>query len=216
MNGEKSTNRFEPTEVVFPKEKLMKYGVSCIFTIEKDGKTFLVLTTSPSEDLTQKKHERSDSFFQKALTGWRKGPVPLVAGMLSFPGGRVEDGDENFYAAVIREIWEETGLAISQDNLRSVFSRTITEQSIKRSQTSPDREGTTEYDVSIFTHSLNDSELSQLRERMALEGRQVEVLLPEDALAQQDRLRPTAIEAIKSYCVDQRIRSGELVTDILM
>jgi 8-oxo-dGTP diphosphatase len=56
-----------------------------------------------------------------------RGKPPLV-GYWSFPGGVVETG-ERLEDALVREVWEETGLNITAESIAAVFERIIPDQS---------------------------------------------------------------------------------------
>lgn len=71
-------------------------------------------------------------FDQERVLLVERGRPPLV-GEWSLPGGGVEAG-ERLEAAIIREVFEETGLNVSADSLALVFERIM-----------PDREGQCEY-----------------------------------------------------------------------
>jgi 8-oxo-dGTP diphosphatase len=56
----------------------------------------------------------------------QRGQEPLQ-GYWSLPGGGVETG-ERLEDAVIREVWEETGLQVSADSIATVFERIIPDE----------------------------------------------------------------------------------------
>jgi len=49
---------------------------------------------------------------------------PPLAGLWSLPGGGVETG-ERLEEAVVREVWEETGLRVTADSIATIFERII-------------------------------------------------------------------------------------------
>lgn len=193
-------------ETVPPKELVSrKVGVVCILTTEIKGETKLVLTTLPSEDYESQTKEEVFYNYNDVWGKPKSGLMPLVRGMLCFPGGGVV-GEESNIEAIIREIHEETGLVVSDDRLESFVSTLVVEQTATGAATPKDRVGKRSFDLRVFLYHLDEKELNSLKDNLAKEGRRVEVMSPDEALKRTNELRPAAVGAIKAYLGDQQCK----------
>ncbi|HSW90161.1 MAG TPA: hypothetical protein VLH19_04800 [Patescibacteria group bacterium] len=216
MNNERPENTKNTNTGMRSKElDNVRRGVSCALTTIIDGKTYFVFTTLPDEDhADQIKIERSTNWFLRLRRGWVEKETMLVPEMLSFPGGAVNNKDVSEYDEMSREILEELDLVVNPKKLVFMNSFIITEQNVVGSNTARDRRGSHEYMVGTFTYQLDDEEVSMLKKRMANLGRRVEVMTPEECLENSERFRPTTIEVVRWYQLNQKINRGEVDTDI--
>ncbi len=173
------------------KEVMRGKGVMCILTFKENGQEKFVLTSSPEEDFgTFTKAERLREKLAFILVG---------SEMLSFPGGRVEDG-EDVGVSVLREIGEELGVELDDSKLELVDDNLIEiVQMSSGNHENDSRKGMTIYEVACFVYELSLRELIEIEEEMFQQKRSAAVLtLDEISKLREFEIRPSSLEMVQA------------------
>lgn len=149
-------------------EEKPSYYVACLL---RYGDMLVLVKTSP----------KKDSLYKETRLG--------------FPGGSVEPG-ENIYTAVMREVWEETGLIINPPSEADIISRS--EQ--------------TGHSKFFFVAEVVGGTPSCGEEISSIELNTFEEV---DEMARNDLLRPAHRNAFYAYCIPETSNHGDGGCDVI-
>jgi 8-oxo-dGTP pyrophosphatase MutT (NUDIX family) len=183
-------------------EPTISEGVMCVLVVREGDDEKFVLTSSPPEDYENiTKAEKLASKIEFILLG---------SGMISFPGGKIEGGEDRV-VGILREAREELGIELNQDKLvlRESGQIEIAQLSSGTDVDDP-RRGMTTYRVACFVYELSGDELIKIEELMNKQGRSMRVLsIGEVWRLKEFEIRPSSLEAIKALRKTYKTRIAE-------